>query len=85
MQSSVKKFGNSAGVVIPKPLLTEIGARVGDNVDMSLQDGRIVIEFLAKKNPREGWAEDAARLVAEGDADLVWPDFVDDVDDNWTW
>ena len=34
MQSAVKKFGNSAGVVIPKLLLTEIGAKVGDEIDI---------------------------------------------------
>ena len=27
MQSSLKKIGNSAGVVIPKPMLVEIGAK----------------------------------------------------------
>ena len=84
MESAIKKFGNSAGVTIPKPLLAEFGAQAGDKIDIRIKNGAIIIERLAR-HPREGWAEDAARLVAEGDAGLVWPDFVDDVSDDWTW
>ena len=86
MQSAVKKFGNSAGVVIPKLLLTEIGAKVGDDIDIGVQDGRIVIELVAKKNPREGWAEAAAAIAAAGDDELVLGDFPNDFDDEeWVW
>ncbi|WEK03553.1 MAG: AbrB/MazE/SpoVT family DNA-binding domain-containing protein [Candidatus Devosia phytovorans] len=86
MQSAVKKFGNSAGVVIPKPLLTEIGAKVGDDIDIGVQDGRIVIELVAKIDPREGWAEDAAALMAAGDYEIVLGDFPNDFDDEeWVW
>lgn len=86
MQSAVKKIGNSAGVVIPKPLLSEIGAKAGDDIDISVQDGRIVIELVTKKDPREGWAEDAAALVAAGDYEIVLGDFPNDFDDQeWTW
>ena len=84
MQSAVKKFGNSAGVIIPKPMLSEIGAQAGDKVDISVRDGRIVIQLLAS-DQRQGWAEDAARLAATGDDGLVWPEFSDDTDDEWTW
>ena len=83
MQSALKKFGNSAGVIIPKPLLSEIGVQAGDGVDLRVEDGRLVIE--PSRNPREGWAEDAKRIAAEGDDKLVWPEFVDDLDDEWTW
>lgn len=84
MQSALKKIGNSAGVVIPKPMLAEMGAQAGDKVDIALTDGQIVIKLIAQ-HPRAGWAEDAARLVAEGDADLVWPEFANDFDQEWTW
>jgi antitoxin MazE len=84
MQSAVKKFGNSAGVLIPKPLLAEIGAQAGDNVDMRVEAGRIVIELIVK-NPREGWAEDAQRIVDEGEDEDLWAGFVEDDDEEWTW
>jgi len=34
MRSAIKKIGNSAGIVIPKPLLAEIGAKAGDRVEL---------------------------------------------------
>jgi len=84
MQSSLKKIGNSAGVVIPKPMLVEIGAKAGDSIDLTVENGRIVIQPLAKP-VRAGWAEDSKRLAAEGDDGLVWPEFADDDDDQLVW
>ena len=84
MQSSLKKIGNSAGVVIPKPMLAEIGAKAGDSIDLTVENGRIVIQPLAKP-VRAGWAEDSKRLAAEGDDGLVWPEFANDDDDQLVW
>lgn len=84
MLSAVKKFGNSAGVVIPKPLLSEIGAKAGDSVEIKVEAGRIVIERVVNL-PRDGWAEDAKRLAAEGDDALAWPDFANADDAALTW
>lgn len=84
METSVKKIGNSAGVVIPKPMLQEIGAEAGDKISLLVVDGRIVLEPLPK-SARAGWAEAAERLAQDGDADPVWPDFPNDDDKNWTW
>ena len=52
MASAVKKFGNSAGLLIPKPLLAEFGAQAGDHVEMRVEDGRLVIEHVTA--PRLG-------------------------------
>lgn len=84
MLSAVKKFGNSAGIIIPKPLLSEIGARAGDHVELRVEGDRIVIERVINP-PRQGWAEDAARLAAEGDDELAWPEFVNDDDAKLAW
>ena len=84
MQSSLKKIGNSAGVVIPKPMLAEIGAKAGDSIDLTVENGRIVIQPVAKP-VRAGWAEDSKRLAAEGDDGLVWPEFANDDDDQLVW
>ncbi|MBI1868607.1 MAG: AbrB/MazE/SpoVT family DNA-binding domain-containing protein [Methylocystis sp.] len=62
-------MGNSSGVIIPKPFLNEIGAKVGDDVDMHVEAGRLVIAPI-KGHPRAGWAEDAKRL-AEADDDVL--------------
>lgn len=84
MLSAVKKFGNSAGVIIPKPLLAQMGARAGDSVNLRIEEGRIVIERIVEP-VRKGWAEDAQRLAADGDDGLTWPEFGNDEDANLTW
>lgn len=84
MLSAVKKFGNSAGVIIPKPLLSELGAQAGDSVDLRIEEGRIVIERVVGP-ARKGWAEDAQRLAAGADDGLAWPEFGNDEDAKLIW
>lgn len=84
MLSAVKKFGNSAGVIIPKPLLAELGAQAGDSVNLRFEQGRIVIE-RAVEPARKGWAEDAQRIAADGGDDLEWPEFGNDEDTDLKW
>src|SRR5215204_4988957 len=84
MRATVRKLGNSSGVIIPKSMLTEIGLATGDAVDLALEEGRIAITPL-KKRPREGWAE-ASRAIAEAGEDaLIWPEFGNEGDDELTW
>ncbi|MBV9113126.1 MAG: AbrB/MazE/SpoVT family DNA-binding domain-containing protein [Hyphomicrobiales bacterium] len=84
MLSALRKFGNSAGVIIPKPLLSEIGAKPGDSVELKVEAGRLVIE-RARAHPRNGWAEDAKRLAEAGDDELVWPEFSNEGDESLEW
>ena len=84
MLSTVKKIGNSAGVIIPKPLLAELGAQAGDRVELRIEDDRIVIERVAVP-VRAGWAIDAMRLATAVDDDLVWPELANDEDEKLTW
>ena len=82
MRVTLRKMGNSSGVIIPKPFLAEIGAARA--VEMAVEDGRIVIE-AEKRPPRAGWA-DAGRALAEADDDaLVWPDFGNEDDEALEW
>ena len=84
MLSVVKKFGNSAGVIIPKPLLAEFGVEAGDSVKLKVEAGRIVIERVI--NPRrQGWAEDAKKLAAAGNDIPEWPEFGNEDDAALTW
>ena len=84
MRSAVKKIGNSAGIVIPKPLLAEIGAKAGDGVELTVEQGRIVIQRV-QEQAREGWADDARRLAAAEDDGLAWPEFGNAEDAELTW
>lgn len=84
MKTAIRKMGNSQGVIIPKPLLAEIGAAANDQVDMTVEQGRIVIAPL-NDDPRAGWAEDSKRLAEAGQGGLVWPEFPNQDDENLEW
>jgi antitoxin MazE len=84
MLSAVKKFGNSSGVIIPKPLLVEFGVEAGDSVELKVEAGRIVIERVINP-PRQGWADDAKRLAATRDDIPEWPEFSNGDDAALTW
>jgi len=84
MRTAVRKMGNSSGVIIPKPLLGQVGLRTGDDVELTLEGGKIILAPV-RVYPREGWAE-ASRAVAEaGEDGLVWPEFGNEDDDALTW
>ena len=70
MKSAIRKMGNSHGVIIPKPLLDEIGAKVNDAVDVKVHKGKIVISPIESR-PRAGWAEASKRLSDAGDSGLA--------------
>ena len=84
MRAALRKLGNSSGIIIPKPILAQIGVQAGDDLDLSLDDGRIVL-VPARRHPRAGWAEAARRIAQAGDDALVWPEFsnADDADLKW--
>ena len=84
MRSVVRKMGNSSGIIIPKPILAEIGTKAGDDVDVLVEGGRIVIE-LVRSYPRAGWADAAKGLAEAGEDGLIWPEFHNDDDKNLEW
>ena len=43
MQSLIQKWGNSLALRIPKPFAREIGLDRGVPVDVSLEDGRLIV------------------------------------------
>lgn len=67
MKARIVRIGNSRGVRIPKPLLEE--ARLGDEVELWAEPGRIVIE--AAEAPRAGWSEAFARMARTGEDELL--------------
>lgn len=83
MRSKVQRIGNSRGVILPKPLLEQL-ALADDEVDISLEGDAIVLR-KPKKQLREGWAEAAAAMAAAGGDDVIWPEFANDFDAEWSW
>lgn len=82
MEVAIRKMGNSQGILIPKPILAQVGLE--GMADLQVRDGVIEIRPV-RRNPREGWAEDAQRLASEGDDALVWPQVANDQDDELVW
>ena len=81
---SIRQIGNSQGVVIPKPVLAQLGLDATAGVEMTIEDGALVLRRPA--NPaRAGWAE-AARSIAEaGDDELVMGEFGNAEDSELVW
>ena len=82
MQVAIRKMGNSQGVLIPKPILAQVGLE--GVADLQVKNGVIEIRPL-KSNPREGWAKDSARIAQAGDDKLVWPEFGNADDAELVW
>jgi antitoxin MazE len=84
MKTAIRRMGNSQGVIIPKPLLAEIGAQAGDLFSMKVERGKIVMAPF-KRKARQGWAEASKALAEAGEGGLVWPEFGNELDKDWTW
>ena len=68
MKTELVRIGNSRGIRIPKPIIEQ--CRLGDTVELRIEDDRVVIS--SERAPRQGWDE-AFRAAgsAEGDELLL--------------
>lgn len=82
MEVAIRKMGNSQGVLIPKPILAQVGLE--GRADLQVRDGVIEIRAV-RRNLREGWADDARRLAEQGGDGLVWPEVANQGDDELVW
>ena len=82
MQVAVRKMGNSQGILIPKPILNQLG--LTDVADLQVH-GNVIEIRAVKRSARDGWAQDSARLAAQGDDALQWPEFGNAGDAELTW
>ena len=87
MLTTMRRIGNSRGVLIPAAFLAS--CQIADQVDMQLQDGQIVIKPV-RRQLRDGWFADAgdappaalAQEQAEAQGWLAMPS-ADDAE--WVW
>jgi antitoxin MazE len=82
MITTIRRLGNSRGVIIPKPLLEEAGLE--KEAEIALERGAIVLR-KPQQSPRQGWAEASRKLAEAGDDKLVWPEFANWDDENLQW
>ena len=82
MKIAIRKMGNSQGVIIPKPVLTQLG--FDSEAEMSIERDAIVLR-KPRKRVREGWAEASKAIAVHGDDRLVWPEFGNAGDSELVW
>jgi antitoxin MazE len=78
MRTTIRKIGNSRGVLIPAALLAECG--IADEIDLRLEGTKIVIERL--QPARFGWY-DGYRAEKDADAWEGMPPVAES--DEWEW
>lgn len=82
MKARLVRIGNSRGVRLPKALIEQ--AQLGEEVDLRVDDGAVVITAAAPV--RSGWAQAAQRMGARGEDGLLdapTPTRFDDTE--WAW
>jgi antitoxin MazE len=84
MRSSVRKMGNSAGMILPKNVLDDLRIGIGQQLDLRVEAGRLVASPVREK-VRQGWAEAALELRSQEDDLPAWPELANDEDDALQW
>ena len=82
MLITIRRLGNSQGILIPKPLLQQVG--LADQAEIVVEGNALVLR-RPKPAPRTGWAEAAKDLAATGDDALVWTEFANQEDSELQW
>ena len=82
MHIAIRPFGNSRGIVIPKPLLTQLGLE--DEAEVSVENNTLVIRKPTQA-ARAGWGEAAKALAQANDDALVMGDFGNEADEDLKW
>lgn len=86
MQTSLRKMGNSTGMILPKPILKLLGVESGAAMELVVEDGR-VIATPTRGGARHGWEADAERIGNEftGAESDAWLSFENDHDERFEW
>jgi antitoxin MazE len=81
---SIRQIGNSQGVVIPKPVLTQLGLNSKAGAEMTIEGDALVLRKPASP-VRTGWAEAARKIAEAGDDALVMGEFGNAADSELAW
>ena len=82
MKVTIRRLGNSRGVIIPKPILRQVGLE--SEAEMVVEKGAIVLRKPAAE-VRAGWAGASKALGNAGDDALAWPEFGNEADKDLRW
>lgn len=82
MKATLRKMGNSQGVLIPKAIVSQLA--IEGELDMTVENDTIVLR-KPHKAVRTGWAEASQRIAAAGEDALAWPEFANAGDQELVW
>ncbi|MDA0745355.1 MAG: AbrB/MazE/SpoVT family DNA-binding domain-containing protein [bacterium] len=71
MLTKVQKWGNSQGLRFPKAILEEAKIEVGDQVNISVQKGQIIVESVTKVRGKYVLSELVSRMPKTYDVEEV--------------
>ncbi|PJA51728.1 MAG: hypothetical protein CO167_12480 [Candidatus Marinimicrobia bacterium CG_4_9_14_3_um_filter_48_9] len=76
MHTKIQKWGNSQGLRIAKHLLQEAQIELGDEVEIAVQDGKLVISPLKNVRNRYKLADQAKEILTGSESFFSeWKDF----------
>jgi antitoxin MazE len=82
MKTHLIRVGNSRGIRLPKPLISQAG--LTDEVELHIRDGAIVIESAS--SPRVGWSKAAEAMHERAEDVLLMPSNPTRFDEkDWKW
>ncbi len=82
MKTTLRSIGNSKGIVIPKPLLAQLGLQ--GEAELTIEGDALVLR-ARRKPARLGWAEASKRLGKTGDDRLILGEFSNQDDAKLAW
>jgi len=79
---AIRRMGNSQGVLIPKPVLRQVGLE--KEAELKVEKDCIILR-KPRGAARSGWAEASRKIAGAADDALVWPEFgnADDAELKW--
>jgi antitoxin MazE len=79
---TVRRIGNSLGIVIPKTVLAQVG--LSEQAELTVERGAIVLR-TPRKARRAGWSQAAKSVSAQGEDELLMGDFANAADPEFEW
>lgn len=72
MRITIKKWGNSAGVIIPGAIMKELNMQVGQSMEAQIVDNQVVLKPLSKRYTLEELLGQCDPNAASATEDELW-------------
>lgn len=83
MRTKLVAIGNSKGIRIPSSVLKQCG--IENEIDMIIQDQKVIIHPVKRKHVREGWEEAFGAMHRNGDDTPLLNEIKNSFDEDWQW